>query len=93
MIVCLIFKLKLVTVVTCKCQAGAGVSLFCIAPILPLVPTQPPMQRVPGALSLGAKWQGMILITHLQLVLRVRINGTVPYFHQTVQLEMNLDVL
>lgn len=74
-------------------QAGAGVSLFCIAPILPLVPTRPPMQRVPGALSLGVKWQGMILITHLHLVLRVRIIGNVPYFYLTVELEMNLDVL
>jgi hypothetical protein len=51
------------------------------------------MQRVPGALSLGVKWQGMILITHLHLVLRVRIIGNVPYFYLTVELEMNLDVL
>jgi hypothetical protein len=32
--------------------------LFSIVATLALGPTQPPIQRVPGSLSLGVKWQG-----------------------------------
>jgi hypothetical protein len=37
---------------------GLGIFLFTIASITALGPTQPPIQWVPGALSLGVKQQG-----------------------------------
>jgi hypothetical protein len=37
---------------------GKGWELFTTASILALRPTQPPIQWVPGALSLGVKWLG-----------------------------------
>jgi hypothetical protein len=37
---------------------GLGIFLFTTAPRMALGPTQPPMQWVPGALSLGVKWPG-----------------------------------
>jgi hypothetical protein len=37
---------------------------------LALGPTQPPIQCILGVLSLGVKWPGMKLTTHLYLVLR-----------------------
>jgi len=104
MIVCLIFKLKLVTIVTYNISRTAGrwgcdfkqEQVFLSSawsPILPVVPTRPPMQRIPGAFSLGMKWQGVIVTTHFHLVLRVRMYRNVPYLYLTVQLRMNLDAL
>jgi hypothetical protein len=43
---------------------GLGIFLFTTVPRLPLGPTQPPIQWVPRALSLGVK-----LTTHLHLLL------------------------
>jgi hypothetical protein len=43
-----------------------------------LGPTQPPIQWVLGALSLGIKRPGVKLTTHLHLVLRSRMPGAVP---------------
>jgi hypothetical protein len=45
-------------------------------------PTQSPIQWVPGALSLRIKRPGIKLTTHLHLVLRSRIRGTIPPFPQ-----------
>jgi hypothetical protein len=42
-----------------------------------LGPTQPPIQWVPGALSLGVKRRGVKLTTHLHLTPRSRMRGTV----------------
>jgi hypothetical protein len=39
-------------------QQGLGIFLFTTASIMALGPTQPPIQWVPGALSLGLKWLG-----------------------------------
>jgi hypothetical protein len=47
--------------------------LFSTASRPVLGPTQPPIQWVLGALSLGVKWPGVKLTTHLHLVLRVRM--------------------
>jgi hypothetical protein len=38
--------------------AGAGILLFTTVSRTALGPTQPPIQWVPGALSLGVKWPG-----------------------------------
>jgi hypothetical protein len=42
-----------------------------------LNPTQPPIQWIPGALSPGVKRRGVKLTTHLQLVLRSKIRGSI----------------
>jgi hypothetical protein len=42
--------------------------------------TQLSIQWVPGAVSLGVKWMGRVLIFHLQLMLRLRRSGAVPPF-------------
>jgi hypothetical protein len=39
-------------------QWGLGIFLFTTASRMTLEPTQPPIQWVPGALSLGVKWPG-----------------------------------
>jgi hypothetical protein len=39
-------------------QWGVGIFLFTTASRMVLGPTQPPIQWVPGALSLGVKWPG-----------------------------------
>jgi hypothetical protein len=39
-------------------QWSLGIFLFDIVSGLALVPNQPPIQWVPGALSLGVKWLG-----------------------------------
>jgi hypothetical protein len=41
-----------------RVSAGAGNFSFTTASRLDLGPTQPPIQWVPGALSLGVKWHG-----------------------------------
>jgi hypothetical protein len=40
-------------------RQGLGIFLFTTASRMALGPTQPPIQRVPGALSLGVKWPGL----------------------------------
>jgi hypothetical protein len=49
---------------------GLGIFLFTTASRMALGPTQPPIQWVPGALSLGLKRLGVKLTTHLHLVPR-----------------------
>jgi hypothetical protein len=49
-------------------RRGLGIFLFTTASRTALGPNQPPVQWVPGALSLGLKWPGVKLITHLHLV-------------------------
>jgi hypothetical protein len=49
-----------------------------------LGPIQPPIQWVLGALSLGVKWPGMKLTTHLHIVPRSRMCGAIPPFPQYV---------
>jgi hypothetical protein len=49
---------------------GAGNFLFTTASRTALGPTQPPIQWVTGALSLGVKRPGVKLTTHLHLVPR-----------------------
>jgi hypothetical protein len=39
-------------------QQGLGIYLFTTASRTALRPTQPPIQWVPGAISLGVKWPG-----------------------------------
>jgi hypothetical protein len=39
-------------------QQRLGIFLFTTASRIALEPTQPPIQWVPGALSLGVKWPG-----------------------------------
>jgi hypothetical protein len=45
-------------------------------------PTQPPIQWVPGALSLGVKRSGVKLTTELHLVLKPRKRGAIPAIPQ-----------
>jgi hypothetical protein len=49
-------------------RRGLGISHFTTAFRMALEPTQPPIQLVPGALSLGVKWPGVKLPTHLHVV-------------------------
>jgi hypothetical protein len=58
-------------------QEEVGIFLFTTASIPVLKTTQPPIQWVIGAVSLGMK-----LITHLHLVPRTRMRGTIPLLHQ-----------
>jgi len=50
------------------CRGGLGIFLFTIMSITALEPTQPPIQWVPGTLSLGLKRPCVNLTTHLHLV-------------------------
>jgi hypothetical protein len=60
-----------------------GIFLFTTASRTALGPTQPPIQWVPGALSLGVKRPGVKLTTHLHLVPRSKnewsYTSTPPY--------------
>jgi hypothetical protein len=49
-----------------------------------LGPTQPPIQWVPGALTLGVKRPGVKLTIHLHLVPRSRMRGAIPPLPQYV---------
>jgi hypothetical protein len=40
------------------CQRGLGIFLFTTVSRTAVGPTQPPIQWVPGALSVGVKWPG-----------------------------------
>jgi hypothetical protein len=53
-------------------RQGLGIFLFTSASRPPLGATQPPIQWLPGALSLGVK-----LTTHLHLVPRSRMHGAI----------------
>jgi hypothetical protein len=57
--------------------AGLGISLYTTASGTALGPTQPPIQWVPGTLSLGVKRPGVKLTTHLHLVPRLKISGAI----------------
>jgi hypothetical protein len=59
-------------------QWRLGTFLFTTIFIMALGPTQPPIQWVPGALSLGVKRPGVMLTTHLHLVPRSRVCGAIP---------------
>jgi len=43
-------------------------------------------QWVPGALSLGVKWPGVNLTTHVYVALSLRMNGAIPPLHNTSSL-------
>jgi hypothetical protein len=58
--------------------AGHETFLFTTVSRLALGPTQPPIQWAPGVLSLGIKWPGMKLPTHLRLMLRSIMHGAIP---------------
>jgi hypothetical protein len=47
-------------------------------------PTQPPIQWVRGSLSLGQSGRGVKLTTHLHLVPRSRMRGSIPPLSQYV---------
>jgi hypothetical protein len=49
-----------------------------------LGPTQPPIEWVPGALSLGVKERGREATTHLHLLPRSRMHGAIPPLSQYV---------
>jgi hypothetical protein len=53
-------------------------------------PNQPPIQWVPGALSLGQNGQGVKLTTHLHLVPRSRMCGAIPPLPQYVFMAWSL---
>jgi hypothetical protein len=55
-----------------------GIFLFTTVSRTAVGPTQPPIQWVPGALSLGVKWPGREATTHLHLVPRSRMRGAIP---------------
>jgi len=50
------------------CRRGLRIFLFTTASSTALGPTLPPIQWVPGVLSLGVKRRGVKLTTHLHLV-------------------------
>jgi hypothetical protein len=60
---------------------GRGMKGFCFhfttASRTTLEPTQAPIQWVPGALSLGIKWQGLKLHSHLHLMPRSGMHGAI----------------
>jgi hypothetical protein len=58
---------------------GAGnFFLLTTASRMALGPTQPPIQWVPGALSLGYRGRDVKLTTHLHLVQRPKMRGVMP---------------
>jgi hypothetical protein len=57
-----------------------GIFIFTTVSRMALGPTQLPIQWIPGALSLGINCQGMKLTTHLHLVSRSKMLGTIPPF-------------
>jgi hypothetical protein len=64
-------------------QQGLGIFVFTTASKPALGPTQPPIQWVPGAISLVVKRGGVRLTTHLQLVPRPRMCGAIPPLSNT----------
>jgi hypothetical protein len=70
---------------------GFDVRPFTTASRTALGPTQPPIQWVPGALSLGVKRPGVKLTTHLHLVPRSRMRGAIPPLLQYVFMARCLD--
>jgi hypothetical protein len=57
---------------------GLGIFLPTTASRLALGPMQPPIQGVPGSLSLGVKWPGCEAHhSHLHLVPRSRMHGAI----------------
>jgi hypothetical protein len=58
-------------------RQGLGIFLFTTASRPALGPTQPSIQWVPGALSLGVKRPGVKLTTRLHLVPRSRMHGAI----------------
>jgi hypothetical protein len=64
-------------------RRGLGIFLFITASRTALGPTQPPIQWVPGALSLGVKRRGRET-DHLHLVPRKRMRGAIPPIPQHV---------
>jgi hypothetical protein len=63
-------------------RRGPGIFLFTTASRRDLGPTQPPVQQVPGALSLGVKRRGVKLTTHLHLVPRSKNEWNYTSTHQ-----------
>jgi hypothetical protein len=63
-------------------RQGLGISLSTTVSRPALEPTQPPIQGVPGALSLGIKWPVHKANHSLHLVPRSRMRGTIPPLHQ-----------
>jgi hypothetical protein len=61
-----------------KSRKGLGIFLFTTASRPALGSTQPPIQWVPGALSLGCRGPGAKLTTHLHLAPRSRMRGAIP---------------
>jgi hypothetical protein len=59
-------------------RQGLGIFLFTTASRTALGPTQPPIQWVPGALTLGYSSRGVKLTIHLHVVLRSRMRGAIP---------------
>jgi hypothetical protein len=59
-------------------QQGLGIFLVTTASRTALGPTQPPIQWVPGVLSLGVKQPGMKLTTHLHQCWGQRMSGAIP---------------
>jgi len=53
-----------------------GIFLFTTASTLALMPTQPPTEWIPRALTPRKKWPGMKVTTHLYLAPRLRMQGT-----------------
>jgi len=60
-----------------------GVSLFVPTSRPALMPTQPPIQWVPGALTPEVKRPGRIADTHLHLAPMLRTRGAIPSFPHT----------
>jgi hypothetical protein len=60
-------------------KLGAGILEFATASRQDLGATQPPIEWVPGALSLGVKRLGRE-VNHSHLVPRSRMHGTIPPF-------------